>query len=81
MPDTLLANATALAQQTASGPNFANGITKAMPHREWAMTIEQAIDAEAQAQVQAQPICMLTEHFSRACHTFVARQRPAFQNN
>ena len=76
-PNTLLADASALAHELASGPSFANGITKTMLHQEWAMTIEQAIEAEAQAQA----ICMLTEDFSRAYHAFVARQKPAFQGN
>ena len=56
----------------AAGPTFANGITKTMLHQEWAMTIEQAIEAEAQAQA----ICMLTEDFTRAYEAFVAKQKP-----
>ena len=51
----------------AAGPTFANGITKKMLHQEWAMTIEQAIEAEAQAQA----ICMLTQDFTRAYEAFV----------
>ena len=61
----------------ADGPTFANGITKTMLHQEWAMTIEQAIEAEAQAQA----ICMLTEDFSRAYDAFVAKQKPRFEGN
>ena len=76
-PESVLADATALARDLASGPTFANGITKTMLHQEWAMTIEQAIEAEAQAQA----ICMLTEDFSRAYHAFVAKQKPQFQGN
>jgi enoyl-CoA hydratase/carnithine racemase len=41
------------------------------------MSIDQAIEAEAQAQT----ICMLTEDFRRAYNAFVAKQRPAFQGN
>jgi enoyl-CoA hydratase/carnithine racemase len=48
-----------------------------MLHQEWAMTIEQAIEAEAQAQA----ICMLTQDFKRAYEAFVAKQRPVFQGN
>ena len=59
------------------GPTFANGITKTMLHQEWAMTIEQAIEAEAQAQA----ICMLTEDFTRAYEAFVAKQKPRFEGN
>ena len=59
-PESLRAEAQALARELAAGPTFANGITKTMLHQEWAMTIDQAIEAEAQAQA----ICMLTEDFS-----------------
>ena len=76
-PDALAEAARALAADLAAGPTFANGITKTMLHQEWAMTIEQAIEAEAQAQA----ICMLTEDFSRAYHAFVAKQRPRFEGN
>ncbi len=60
-----------------AGPTFANGITKTMLHQEWSMTIEQAIEAEAQAQA----ICMMTEDFKRAYHAFVAKQRPKFEGD
>ena len=76
-PAALLADAQALAQDLAAGPTFANGITKTMLHQEWSMTIEQAIEAEAQAQA----ICMLTEDFSRAYHAFVAKSKPRFEGN
>ena len=76
-PAALLADAQALAQDLAAGPTFANGITKTMLHQEWSMTIEQAIEAEAQAQA----ICMLTEDFSRAYHAFVAKGKPRFEGN
>ncbi|MEO8808597.1 MAG: enoyl-CoA hydratase, partial [Burkholderiaceae bacterium] len=65
------------ARDIAAGPTFANGITKTMLHQEWAMTIEQAIEAEAQAQA----ICMLTEDFSRAYNAFVAKSKPRFEGN
>jgi len=76
-PDALLEQAHRLASDLAAGPTFANGITKTMLHQEWAMTVEQAIEAEAQAQA----LCMLTEDFSRAYHAFVAKQKPQFQGN
>ena len=59
------------------GPTFANGITKTMLHQEWAMGIDQAIEAEAQAQA----ICMLTEDFGRAYEAFAAKQKPVFEGN
>ena len=76
-PESLLADAQALARDLAAGPTFANGITKTMLHQEWNMSIDQAIEAEAQAQA----ICMLTQDFKRAYDAFVAKQRPVFQGN
>ena len=73
----MLAEATKLAREIAQGPTFANGITKTMLHQEWAMTIEQALEAEAQAQA----ICMMTGDFSRAYQAFVAKERPRFEGN
>ena len=76
-PAAVLGDAQALARELASGPTFANGITKTMLHQEWAMTIEQAIEAEAQAQA----LCMLTEDFERAYRAFVAKQKPEFKGD
>ena len=76
-PEALAAQAVALATELAAGPTFANGITKTMLHQEWNMGLDQAIEAEAQAQA----LCMLTEDFHRAYHAFVARQRPVFEGN
>ena len=76
-PEQLLAQAQQLAAELAAGPSFANGITKTMLHQEWNMGIDQAIEAEAQAQA----ICMLTGDFRRAYEAFVAKQRPQFQGN
>jgi enoyl-CoA hydratase/carnithine racemase len=76
-PEALQTEALGMARALADGPTFANGITKTMLHQEWAMTIEQAIEAEAQAQA----LCMLTEDFSRAYQAFVAKQRPRFEGN
>jgi enoyl-CoA hydratase/carnithine racemase len=76
-PGRLLTEAEAFAADLASGPSFANGITKSMLHQEWSMSIDQAIEAEAQAQA----ICMLTEDFARAYRAFAAKQRPVFEGN
>jgi enoyl-CoA hydratase/carnithine racemase len=75
--ESLLAEAQALARELAAGPTFANGITKTMLHQEWSMTIEQALEAEAQAQA----LCMMTEDFRRAYQAFVARQKPKFEGD
>jgi enoyl-CoA hydratase/carnithine racemase len=77
VPEHLLEQAQVLARQLVEGPTFANGITKTMLHQEWAMTIEQAIEAEAQAQA----LCMLTQDFTRAYEAFVAKQKPRFEGN
>ena len=76
-PEALHDEALAIARELAAGPTFANGITKTMLHQEWAMTIEQAIEAEAQAQA----ICMLTQDFTRAYEAFAAKQKPVFQGD
>ena len=69
--------ALAFAQQLASGPTFAHGITKTQLNQEWSMSLEQAIEAEAQAQA----ICMQTEDFGRAYRAFAAKQKPVFEGN
>jgi enoyl-CoA hydratase/carnithine racemase len=76
-PEALLGEARKLAGQLVEGPTFANGVTKTMLHQEWAMTIEQAIESEAQAQA----LCMLTQDFTRAYEAFVAKQKPRFEGN
>jgi len=76
-PDDLLAQAVKQAQHLAAGPTFAHGMTKTMLHQEWAMGIDQAIEAEAQAQA----ICMQTEDFKRAYDAFAAKQKPVFEGN
>ena len=76
-PDTLMGAAHKLAHELASGPTFAHSMTKTMLHQEWAMTLDQAIEAEAQAQA----ICMQTQDFTRAYEAFSARQHPVFQGD
>jgi enoyl-CoA hydratase/carnithine racemase len=76
-PEAVLIEAQALARELAAGPTFANGITKTMLHQEWSMSIEQAIESEAQAQA----LCMMTEDFERAYRAFVAKQKPVFEGN
>jgi enoyl-CoA hydratase/carnithine racemase len=76
-PEALMGAAHQLAQNLASGPTFAHAMTKTMLHQEWAMTLDQAIEAEAQAQA----ICMQTQDFTRAYEAFAARQTPLFQGD
>jgi enoyl-CoA hydratase/carnithine racemase len=76
-PETVLADAQKLATELASGPTFANSMTKRMLEMEWAMSVEQAIEAEAVAQA----LCMKTEDFARAFRAFAAKQKPVFEGN
>jgi enoyl-CoA hydratase/carnithine racemase len=76
-PEDLLAEARALARGLADGPSFAHGMTKKMLQQEWNMGIDEAIEAEAQAQA----ICMATNDFHRAYHAFVAKQAPQFEGD
>ncbi len=71
------ADALTLARQIKAGPNFAHMMTKTMLAQEWSMSIEQAIEAEAQAQA----ICMQTGDFERAYKAFVAKERPVFEGD
>jgi enoyl-CoA hydratase/carnithine racemase len=75
--EAVLADATKLAKELADGPTFANAMTKRMLEMEWAMSVEQAIEAEAVAQA----LCMETEDFARAFRAFAAKQKPVFEGN
>jgi enoyl-CoA hydratase/carnithine racemase len=75
--DALEKEALDLARRIAAGPNFAHGITKTQLNQEWSMSLEQAIEAEAQAQA----ICMQTKDYERAYLAFVNKQRPIFAGN
>ncbi len=76
-PDALLGEARELARSLAAGPTFAHAMTKRALHQEWAMGVDEAIEAEAQAQA----ICMQTEDFGRAYRAFAAKERPVFEGN
>ena len=73
----LEAEAVAWAKKIAEGPNFGHMMTKTMLQQEWAMTLDQAIEAEAQAQA----ICMQTQDFTRAYDAFVAKAKPVFEGD
>ncbi len=66
-----------MAKRIAEGPTFANGITKTQLQQEWNMSVDQAIESEAQAQA----ICMQTEDFERAYKAFVNKQTPVFKGD
>ena len=76
-PDDVLAEARAMAATLAAGPTFAHAMTKKALHQEWAMGVDEAIEAEAQAQA----ICMQTEDFARAYRAFVKKEKPVFEGN
>jgi enoyl-CoA hydratase/carnithine racemase len=76
-PASLLDAALTLAQQLVQGPTFANGMTKRMLQAEWAMSIDDAVEAEAIAQA----LCMKTEDFRRAYEAFAQKQKPAFKGD
>ncbi len=73
-PAELLGKTQAIAADLATGPTFGHSMTKTMLQQEWAMTIDQALEAEAQAQA----ICMQTQDFRRAYEAFAAKQKPVF---
>ena len=72
--EQLEAEAAAFARQLAEGPTFAHMMTKTMLAQEWSMSLDMAIEAEAQAQA----ICMQTQDFRRAYDAFVAKEKPRF---
>ena len=76
-PGELLADAKARAASLADGPTFAHGMTKKLLHQEWNMGLDEAIEAEAQAQA----ICMQTQDFRRAYEAFAAKEKPVFEGD
>ena len=76
-PDEVMKESLQLAAEIASGPTFAHAMTKKMLHAEWNLSVDAAIDAEADAQA----VCMQTEDFRRAYRAFAAKQKPQFQGN
>jgi enoyl-CoA hydratase/carnithine racemase len=79
LPSRLVARRAAaearIARSLADGPTFARD--QKLLHQEWAMDLDAAIEAEAEAQA----ICMQTRDFRRAYEAFVARRRPVFEGD
>jgi enoyl-CoA hydratase/carnithine racemase len=75
--DAVLGDAQALAKSLAEGPTFGHAMTKTCIHQEWSMGIDDAIEAEAQAQA----ICMQTKDYERAYEAFVRKAKPVFKGN
>ena len=76
-PEELLNSSMEIAINIVNGPTFGNMMTKTMLAQEWSMSIEQIIEAEAQAQA----ICMQTGDFKRAYDAFIAKEKPKFEGN
>jgi enoyl-CoA hydratase/carnithine racemase len=76
-PESVLAEARTFAGELARGPTFAHAMTKKCLHQEWSMGLDEAIEAEAQAQA----ICMQTQDFRRAYRAFVAKEKPVFEGD
>jgi enoyl-CoA hydratase/carnithine racemase len=75
--EKLMEEASAIAQALAAGPTFAHGITKTQLNQEWNVSLETAIEMEAQAQA----ICMATNDFRRAFQAFAAKRQPEFKGD
>ena len=75
--EALEGEAVKLAERIVAGPTFANSMTKTMLAQEWNMSLDQAIEAEAQAQA----ICMQGRDFTRAYEAFVAKEKPVFEGD
>jgi enoyl-CoA hydratase/carnithine racemase len=76
-PGQALEQALTCASRLVAGPTFAHGVTKKCLHQEWSLSIEQALEIEAEAQT----LCMQTEDFRRAYRAFVAKEKPVFEGN
>ena len=76
-PGDLDPEAVSWAEKLAAGPAFANAMTKNQLNHEWSMSLEMAVESEAQAQA----ICMQTKDFARAYTAFVAKEQPVFEGN
>jgi enoyl-CoA hydratase/carnithine racemase len=76
-PGQLIEEALQLARSLASGPTFAHGITKTQLNTEWNVSLETAIEMDAQAQA----ICMATNDFRRAFEAFSEKRQPEFKGD
>ena len=77
LSDDVLADAKVLARQLAEGPSYAHAVTKRQLDAEWHVSIDTAIDMEAEAQAD----CMETRDFHRAYDAFAAKRTPEFQGD
>src|SRR3954470_10483176 len=76
-PERLLEQAHALGRELADGPTFAHSITKTQLNQECNVSLETAIEMEAQAQA----LCMGTNDFRRAFEAFAEKRNPEFKGD
>lgn len=74
-PEQCVSEALAIAERLASGPAFAHAMTKQMLESEHVMSLDQAIEAEAQVQA----ICMQHPDFRAAYDAWVAKKPVTFE--
>ncbi len=74
-PDALLPTARELAVRLATGPTYANGMTKLMVNNEWTLDINTALEAEAQAQA----LLMMGEDHRAFYEAFREKRKPEFR--
>ena len=77
LSNDVLTDARELAGGLASGPTYAHAVTKRQLDAEWHVSIEEAIDMEAEAQAE----CMKTKDFTRAYEAFAAKRKPEFKGD
>jgi enoyl-CoA hydratase/carnithine racemase len=75
-PDFLNEETLALARRLAKGPAHGVAITKECLNAELSQTLEQAVEAEAQAQAE----CMTHPDFREAFHAFMEKRPPRFRS-
>jgi enoyl-CoA hydratase/carnithine racemase len=77
LSDNFFEDAQALARDLAAGPTVAHAVTKKQLDAEWHVSIEEALEMEAQAQAR----CMETNDFKRAYEAFANKRTPLFEGN
>jgi enoyl-CoA hydratase/carnithine racemase len=73
-PEQLEAETRALAGRLARGPSFALAVTKEMLNREMDVSLDTALELEAQAQA----VCMQHPDYGEAYRAFVEKREPRF---
>ena len=77
LSEDVLTDAQELARQLASGPTYAHSVTKRQLDAEWHLSIDEAIDMEAEVQAD----CMKTRDFTRAYEAFANKRKPEFKGD